>query len=139
MHHVDNAVMPTHDWRGMTIRDLTTLGVTWQASFIKIDVPAGAVHPVARSTKCETFYDCDSGELEFEVNDRHFLVKPGDLVEIKANEWYAYRTSSTPAGLLSFNVPPYDASATEYRVSRDIMALRAGPEKPLMWESIDRG
>jgi mannose-6-phosphate isomerase-like protein (cupin superfamily) len=117
MHHVDNAVMPTHDWRGMTIRDLTPPGVAWQASFIEIDVPAGAVHPLARSRKCETFYYCDSGELEFEVNDRRFLVKPGDLVEIKANEWYAYHTSSTPARLLSFNVPPYDASATEYQES----------------------
>ena len=46
MHHVDNAVMPTHDWRGLTIRDLTPPEAGWQASFIEIDVPAGAVHPL---------------------------------------------------------------------------------------------
>jgi mannose-6-phosphate isomerase-like protein (cupin superfamily) len=117
MDHVDNAVMPTHDWQGLTIRDLTPLNADWQASFIEIDVPTGAVHPLARSTKCETFYYCDSGELEFEVSDQNFHVSPGDLVEIKANEWYGYRTTSGPARLLSFNVPPYEPSATEYRDS----------------------
>jgi quercetin dioxygenase-like cupin family protein len=117
MYHVDNGVMPTHGWQGLTIRDLTPPGAGWQASFIEIDVPTGAVHPIARSTKCETFYYCDSGELEFEVNDQHFQVKPGDLVEIKPNEWYGYRTGNAPARLLSFNVPPYEASATEYRES----------------------
>jgi mannose-6-phosphate isomerase-like protein (cupin superfamily) len=117
MHHVDNAVMPTHDWRGLTIRDLTPPEAGWQASFIEIDVPAGAVHPLARSTKCETFYYCDSGDLEFEISNQQFHVKPGDLVEIKANEWYGYQTTSGPAKLLSFNVPPYEASATEYRDS----------------------
>jgi quercetin dioxygenase-like cupin family protein len=118
MHHVDNAVMPTHDWRGLTIRDLTPPDADWQASFIEIDVPAGAVHPLARSTKCETFYYCDSGELEFEVSNQHFHVAPGDLVEIKSNEWYGYRGTLEPARLLSFNVPPYEASATEYKESQ---------------------
>jgi quercetin dioxygenase-like cupin family protein len=115
MDHVDNAVMPTHQWRGMTIKDLTPGDADWQASFIEIDVPTGAVHPLARSTKSEMFYYCASGELEFEVNDRHFQVSPGDLVEIKANEWYGYLTTAGPARLLSFNVPPYEASAIEYR------------------------
>ena len=115
MHHVRNAEMPVNDWRGLAVRDLTPPGSGWQASFIEIDVPAGAIHPLARSRKCETFYYCDSGELEFEVNEQHFQVTPGDLVEIKANEWYGYRGGSEPARLLSFNVPPFDASATEYK------------------------
>ena len=73
------------------------------------------MHPLARSTKCETFYYCDSGELDFEVNEQHFHVSAGDLVEIKANEWYGYQGTSKPARLLNFNVPPFEASATEYK------------------------
>lgn len=116
MRHVDNAAMATHDWQGLTIRDLTPPDSDWQASFIEIDVPAGAVHPPARSTKCETFYYCDNGELEYEIEGRQFHLKPGDLIEIKANEWYGYRNdTSANARLLSFNVPPYDQTATEYK------------------------
>lgn len=118
MRHVDNATMPTHDWHTLTIRDLTPLDCNWQASFIEIDVPAGAVHPPARSTKCETFYYCESGELEYEIEGQKFHVGPGDLVEIEASEWYGYSNdTSAPARLLSFNVPPYDQSATEYKDS----------------------
>ncbi|MGA3214975.1 MAG: cupin domain-containing protein [Acidimicrobiales bacterium] len=112
-----NANMPTHDWRQLAIRDLTPPEAGWQASIVEIDVPIGAVHPIARSTKCETFYYCDSGELEFDVNNQRFQVKAGDLVEIQPNEWYAYRADTVPARLLSINVPPYDASAIEYRES----------------------
>ena len=48
MNHVDNAVMPTHDWQGLTIRDLTPENAGWQASFIEIDVPGGSRAPAGR-------------------------------------------------------------------------------------------
>lgn len=116
MRHVDNAVMPTHEWEGLTIRDLTVADDGWQASFIEIDVPAGAVHPPARSTRCETFYYCQDGELRYGVAGSEFVVKAGDLVEIKPNEWYWYRNDTEkPVRLLSFNVPPFDPSAVEYK------------------------
>jgi mannose-6-phosphate isomerase-like protein (cupin superfamily) len=114
MHHIKNAVMPTHEWRGIAIKDLTPPDATWNGSLVEVDVPAGVRHPQARSTKCETFYYCDRGALEFDVNGQQFRVTPGDLVVIEPNEWYSYRNeSSAPGRLLSFNIPPYDASATE--------------------------
>jgi mannose-6-phosphate isomerase-like protein (cupin superfamily) len=118
MYHVDNAVMPTHLWEGMTIRDLTPEGVTWGASFIEIDVPAGCVHPLARSSSCESFYYCERGQFEFVVANNSFHMGTGDLIEVKANEWYGYSNkTSEPARLLNFDVPPYVASAVEYQKS----------------------
>ena len=63
------------------------------------------MHPPAAFEKCETFYYCDSGELEFEVNEQHFHVSPGDLVEIEANEWYGYRTTRRPRKPPQFQCP----------------------------------
>jgi hypothetical protein len=42
-----------------------------------------------------------------------FHVNQGDLVEIQSNKRYGNSASTAPAKLLSFNVPPHEASATE--------------------------
>jgi mannose-6-phosphate isomerase-like protein (cupin superfamily) len=116
MQHVTGASAPVHDWRGIAIRELTPPGAGLSGSLVEVDVPAGVVHPAARSTKCGTFYYCGHGELGFEVGGRRFLVAPGDVVIIDPGEWYSYRNdSATPARLLSFNVPAYDPAATEVR------------------------
>ena len=116
MQHITGAGAPVHDWRGITIRELSPPGASWPGSLVEVDVPAGVRHPVARSTKCGTFYYCDHGELEFDAGGQQFRVSPGDLVVLEANEWYSYRNDSgQPARLLSFNVPAYDAAATQVR------------------------
>jgi mannose-6-phosphate isomerase-like protein (cupin superfamily) len=76
------------------------------------------VHPLARSSRCEAFYYCERGQFEFVVANNTFQVGPGDLVEVKANEWYGYSNkTSESARLLNFDVPPYAASALEYQKS----------------------
>ncbi len=116
MRHVTGATAPVHDWRGMAIRELTPPGAGLPGSLVEVDVPAGIVHPTARSTKCGTFYYCDRGELRFDVGGREFQVGPGDLVIVDAGEWYSYRNDSAgSARLLSFNVPAYDPAATQVR------------------------
>jgi mannose-6-phosphate isomerase-like protein (cupin superfamily) len=77
-------------------------------------VPAAVLHPVARSTLCETFYYCLAGTLEVVADGKQVTLSAGDLVVIEPGEWYSYRNDSAfPVRLLSFNVPPYDAHATE--------------------------
>lgn len=116
MKHVNHALMPAHVWQGITITDLTPPDSIWQGSLVEVDVPAGTLHPLARSTKCETFYYCDRGELDFEVEADRFHVKTGDLVVIEPGQWYRYHNASGgPVRLLSFNIPPYDPAATEIR------------------------
>jgi mannose-6-phosphate isomerase-like protein (cupin superfamily) len=105
---------PDHLWRGITIRELTPPDASWHGSLVEVDVPAGVIHPVARSTLCETFYYCLAGALDFEAGGRQHKVSAGDLVLIEPGEWYSYRNDSAlPCRLLSFNVPPYDADATQ--------------------------
>ena len=113
MRHVANQSAAPHEWRGITIRDLTPGDAGWKGSLVEVDVPARIQHPRARSTRCETFYYGLSGSVEFEVAGASLLLNPGDLLVIEPNEWYSYRTSAVAARLLSFNVPPYDATATE--------------------------
>lgn len=105
--------MTPHVWRGIAIRDLTPVDADWQGSLVEVDVPAGIQHPRARSSRCETFYYGVNGSVEFEVEGESLVLQPGDLLVIEPNEWYSYRTSAGAARLLSFNVPPYDPTATE--------------------------
>jgi mannose-6-phosphate isomerase-like protein (cupin superfamily) len=120
MRHVVNRSMAPHEWRGITIRDLTPADARWQGSLVEVDVPPRLQHPRARSTRCETFYYAVGGSVEFEVEGRDVTLNPGDLLVIEPNEWYSYRTGAGSARLLSFNVPPYDPGATE--ISEDLPA-----------------
>jgi mannose-6-phosphate isomerase-like protein (cupin superfamily) len=113
MRHVENGSTTPHEWRGISIRDLTPVGGDTQGSLVEVDVPAGIQHPRARSTRCETFYYGLSGSVDFEVEGKRLVLAPGDLLAIQRSEWYSYRTSAGAARLLSFNVPPYDPNATE--------------------------
>jgi mannose-6-phosphate isomerase-like protein (cupin superfamily) len=123
VRHVVNKSMAPHEWRGITIRDLTPGDAGWQGSLVEVDVPDGVQHPRARSTKCETFYYGVTGSVDFEVEGEALTLNPGDLLVIEPGEWYSYRTAAGPARLLSFNVPPYDAAATE--ISEEVPAARS--------------
>lgn len=113
MRYVENRSITPHEWRGISIRDLTPVDGDSQGSLVEVDVPAGIQHPRARSTRCETLYYGLSGSVDFEVEGERLVLTPGDLLAIQPNEWYSYRTSAGAARLLSFNVPPYDPTATE--------------------------
>ena len=114
MQHVVNGEAASHPWRGILIRELTPAGAAYLGSLVEVEVPPGTHHPVARSTKCETHYYCVRGQVSYEVAGRDGILREGDLLIIEPNEWYRY-SAEAAALLLSFNVPPYDASATEYR------------------------
>ncbi len=113
MRHVENRSVTPHEWRGISIRDISPVGGDWQGSLVEVDVPAGIQHPRARSTRCETFYYGLNGSVDFEVEGEKLVLRAGDLLAIQPNEWYSYRTTAGAARLLSFNVPPYDPTATE--------------------------
>lgn len=125
MRHVINQTIAPHEWRGISIRDLTPVDAGWQGSLVEVDVPDSIQHPRARSSRCETFYYGVKGEVAFEVEGRALLLRPGDLLVIEPNEWYSYRTGDEPARILSFNVPPYDVAATE--ISEELPASRVVP------------
>jgi quercetin dioxygenase-like cupin family protein len=123
MRHIVNGEADSHVWRGILIRELTPADAPYHGSLVEVEVPAGTRHPVARSTKCETYYYCVRGQIAFEVGGEGGVLRPGDLLVVEPNEWYGY-SADAPAVLLSFNVPPYDAGASEYR--DDAVSTTAG-------------
>jgi quercetin dioxygenase-like cupin family protein len=114
MQHIINSAADSHVWRGLLIRELTPADAPYHGSLVEVEVPAATSHPVARSTKCETYYYCVRGKVDFEVGGKGGVLGPGDLLIVEPNEWYSYRTGDS-ALLLSFNVPAWDAAASEYR------------------------
>ncbi len=116
MRVIANRAAASHEWEGMTIGELTETSLPLHASAVAIDIPAGVRHPLARSRKCEAYYYCVRGSVEFEVDGTQAVLHPGDLVAVETNEWYRYRALEE-AALLCFNVPPYDPSSYEFRNS----------------------
>lgn len=116
MEHHAHGTAARHEWRSLTITEVVPEGSNAQGSLVEVDVPGGVRHPLARSTRCQSIYYCAGGELDFEVEGAHMVVGPGDVVVIEPGEWFAYENrASEAARLLSMNVPPYDAAATEVR------------------------
>jgi mannose-6-phosphate isomerase-like protein (cupin superfamily) len=115
MHYTSSKAAQEHEWRGITIRELTPPGAPWHGSLVEVDVPPGITHPEVRSTLCETYYYCcEGGTLQFRVGEREITLSGGDLIVIEPGEWFSYRNPAAQAArLLSFNVPPYAAEATE--------------------------
>ena len=114
MRVMANRTAAAHEWEGLSIRELSDESAPLHASAVEIEAPAGARHPLARSSRCEAFYYCVRGSVEFEVEGTQAVLHPGDLVAVEANEWYRYRAPEE-AVLLCFNVPPYDPSSYEFR------------------------
>ena len=110
MLHIRPAQLEPFDFGGLLITDLTA-GASLSASVAQIDIPPGAVHPRAKSTKSDKYYFCTSGSVEFTCEGQETnLLSPGLLV-IPANEWFEYRNESNEtACLLLVHVPPFDLS-----------------------------
>ena len=96
------------DFGGLLIRDLTA-GQSLSASVAHIDVPAGTIHPKAKSTRSDKYYVCICGSVEFKLGDREVKLAASDLLAIPANEWFEYRNDSgESAHMVLFHVPPFD-------------------------------
>lgn len=112
-HHVHSDAA-RHEWHSLTITEVVPASSRAEGSLVEVNVPGTVRHPRARSTRCQSIYYCAAGELDFEVDGTTMAVGPGDVVVIEPGEWYAYANrGNEPARLLSVNVPPYDAAATE--------------------------
>ena len=64
MLHVKRYEVDKFDFGGLLIRDFT-IGTTLSASVAQIEVPPGAVHARAKSTKCDKYYFCTGGSVAF--------------------------------------------------------------------------
>ena len=107
------------DFDGLSIRELTPASLQ-TASIATIDVPAGARHRTARSSRSDKLYVCLEGLVSFVVQDRETTLGELDVLHIAANEWFSYSNESgKPARLLLVHVPSFDLSSEEFLEVQD--------------------
>ena len=104
---------------GLGIRELTPRSLQ-SASIATIDVPPGARHRTARSSKSEKLYVCLEGPLSFVVQDREIALGTLDVLHIPIREWCSYyNESGKPAKLLLIHIPHFDLDSEEFLEVQD--------------------
>ena len=107
------------DFDGLSIRELTPRSLQ-SASIATIDVPPGARHRTARSSRSEKLYVCLDGPLTFVVQDREIALGPLDVLHIPMHEWFSYyNESGEPAKLLLIHIPHFDLDSEEFLEVQD--------------------
>ncbi len=111
MLHVKRDEVEQFDFGGLLIKDLTA-GTTLSASLAQIEVPPGAVHARAKSTKSGKYYFCTHGSVAFTGEGQQVQLVASNLLAIPANEWFEYTNETSDAArLLLVHVPPFDPDA----------------------------
>ena len=107
------------DFDGLCIRELTPRSLE-AASIAAIDVPPGARHRTARSSKREKLYVCLEGFISFVVQNRETTLGPLDVLHIPTHEWFSYfNESGKPAKLLLIHMPPFDLASEQFLEAQD--------------------
>ena len=120
MHHVKTKEVTPFDFEGLEIRDLIP-GLLPSASVAHIEVPPGAAHATAKSTKNDKLYLCIAGKPTFEVNGKRIQLGPLDLLVIQRDEWFNYRNETDDTAVLFLvHVPPYDSDGDVFLPSETV-------------------
>jgi mannose-6-phosphate isomerase-like protein (cupin superfamily) len=78
---IRGAVLPVIDFGGLLIRDYTAdLGLS--SSVASIEVPVGARHALAFSTKCDKYYVVLDGEIDFTLDGAASKLAAGDFCHV---------------------------------------------------------
>ena len=102
------------DFDGLCIRELTPAELQ-SASVAAIDVPPGAGHRRARSSKCDKLYVCIQGLISSTIQDREITLQPKDTLYVPKCEWFGYRNEcDEPSRPLLVHVPPFDLASEEF-------------------------
>ncbi|MBN1995519.1 MAG: DUF952 domain-containing protein [Anaerolineae bacterium] len=104
---------PPHEWEGLTIRDFTA-GQNTSSSVARIQVPPGARHVRAWSTRSDKFYYLISGQLHFLLDDDIHLLVEGDVGLVQQGHKFAYvNKTNIPVELLLLHTPAFEREAEQ--------------------------
>jgi mannose-6-phosphate isomerase-like protein (cupin superfamily) len=78
---------------GLTITDYTAK-LDEKSSFAIISVPSQISHKLSWSNRSDKYYYVVSGEIDFIVNDKEFVLSDGDLCIIKRGDRFKYKNNS---------------------------------------------
>jgi len=78
---------------GLLIKDYTAK-LDEKSSFAIISVPSQISHKLSWSNRSDKYYYVITGEIDFIVNDREFVLSDGDLCIIKRGDKFKYRNDT---------------------------------------------
>ena len=99
------------DFEGLRIRDYTA-GAKSRSSLAVIQVPPGARHREAWSSRSEKYYYVAEGSVRFRVDGEERDLEAGDFCLVNQGQRFAYENCAEhTAVLLLVHTPPYDAAS----------------------------
>ena len=102
------------EFDGLGIRELTPKELH-SASIAAIDVPSGAGHRTARSSRSDKLYVCLEGHIAFVLEEREFELAAMDVLHVPRGAWFSYcNAKDRPARLLLIHIPPFDLASEEF-------------------------
>ena len=102
------------DFEGLRIRDYTA-GLGGRSSLAAIQVPPGARHREAWSSRSEKYYYVTEGSVRFRVESEERDLEAGDFCLVRQGQRFAYENSGAhTAVLVLVHTPPYDAGAEHF-------------------------
>ncbi len=98
-------------FEGLEVYDYT-VGLDGRSSLAAIEVPPGARHPEAYSTRSEKLYLVTAGSLRFSIAGKVVELATGDFCHVpqEVRFWYENATSR-PAALVLVHTPSFDLEA----------------------------
>lgn len=113
-----NSLTPI-DFNGLAIYDFTA-GNQGSSSFAVIEVPAGARHPLAKSTKSDKYYYVVRGKVCFHLEGVEYDLSEGDLCLVKKEQAFSYRNDTgETARLVLVHTPAFDMEAEVFLGAND--------------------
>jgi len=102
------------DFEGLRIRDYTA-GAKSRSSLAVIQVPPGARHPEAWSSRSEKYYYVVDGRVSFRVEGEERDLEAGDFCLVPQGHRFAYENrTENVATLILIHTPGYDGSAEHF-------------------------
>jgi mannose-6-phosphate isomerase-like protein (cupin superfamily) len=102
------------DFEGLRIRDYTA-GLGGRSSLAVIQVPPGARHREAWSSRSEKYYYVTEGVVRFRVEGEERDLEAGDFCLVRQGQRFAYEnTAQRPALLVLVHTPAYDAAGEHF-------------------------
>ena len=98
-------------FEGLEVYDYTA-GLDGRSSMARIEVPPGARHPEAYSTRSEKLYLVIGGSLRFWVAGKLADLGTGDFCHVPQGERFSYENAtSRPATVVLVHTPSFDLEA----------------------------
>ena len=98
----------------LTIYDYTA-NLDTSSSLALLVIPPKGGHPKSRSKVSDKYYYVKSGIVSFVVENKEFVLYPGDLLIVEKNRWFSYQNKSNSlVELILMHTPRFSLKQEEF-------------------------